>query len=321
MTRMVQSVLLVALAAQAVIIGQGSEVSRVLAGVRAALGGDEKLAAVKTVAVEGRTTRSRADGSSSVSDFEWYIELPDKFVRQDVFAQLGSTQLTRRTGFNGGDAIEEVDSPPAMGGNVMIMRPGGVTPGGQATPEQVEAQKRATLLANRREFTRLALGLFGTAFPVYPVEFAYGGQAESPDGKADVLDVKHPDGFTARLFVDAASHLPLMLTWMDKEPLRMQMGGGSPGGNARVVGSGHGEQGAPDPERMRQEMEQRIKEAEANRKTVEYRLFYSEYRNVNGVRLPSRIQRMVDGVPSEEHALEDIKVNGKIDAGKFKVAK
>lgn len=321
MKRVVQSVLLVALAAQAVIIGQGSEVSRVLAGVRAALGGEEKLAAVRTVAVEGRTTRSRADGSSSATDFEWYMELPDKFVRQDVFAQLGPTQLTRRAGFNGGEVIEEMDAPPSMGGNVMIMRPGGPTPGGQATPEQVEAQKRATLLANRRDFTRLALGMFGTAFPVYPVEFAYGGQAESPDGKADILDVKHPDGFTARLFVDATSHLPLMLTWMDKEPLRMQMGGRPGGaGNVQVMGGGHG-QAAPDPERLRQEMEQRMKEAEASRKTVEYRIFYAEYRNVNGVRLPSRIQRMVDGVPSEEHSLDEIKVNGKIDAGKFKVSR
>jgi hypothetical protein len=290
----------------------------VLAGIRAALGGEAKLAALKTVAVEGRTTRPRPDGSSSTSGFEWYMELPDKFVRREVFAQLGPNELSRRTGFNGADVIDEVDAPPSMGGGMVIMRPGSPAPGGTATPEQLEAQKQATLLANRREFARLALGMFGAASQVYPVEFAYGGQAESPDGKADILDVKHPDGFAARLFVDATSHLPLMLTWMDKEPLRLQMGGSRGGsGNVQVMGGGHGEQ--MDPEQIRREMEQRRKEAEANRKTVEYRLFYAEYRDVNGVRLPARIQRMIDGVPAEEYSLENVKVNSRIDAGKFKV--
>ena len=47
--------------------------------------------------------------------------------------------------------------------------------------------------------------------------YAYGGQAESPDGKADIIDVTGPDDFKARLFVDADTHLPLMLTYMEPE--------------------------------------------------------------------------------------------------------
>ena len=73
---------------------------------------------------------------------------------------------------------------------------------------------------------------------------------------------------------------------------------------------------------MQQEMEQRMKEAEANRRTVEYRIFYGDYKTVaGGVQMPTRIQRMIDGKPAEELSLEKIKVNQKIDPQKFEVTK
>ena len=72
---------------------------------------------------------------------------------------------------------------------------------------------------------------------------------------------------------------------------------------------------------MQEEMAARIKEAEAKRRTVEYRIIYADYKSFDGVRLPTRIQRMMDGLPTEEMSLEKIKVNGKIDAARFAVAK
>ena len=200
-------------------------------------------------------------------------------------------------------------------------------PGGQATPEQIEKQRTQALTIHRREFARLALGMFGSSFSPMPLEFKYAGQAESPDGKADVIEVQGADGFTAKLFVDSKSHLPLMLTWMDKEPLTMTMGPGGPGaasfstGGVQVVGGGRSGTSLEDAMRMQEEMAERMKQAEANRKVVEYRMFYTEYKAVDGVKLPTRIQRMVAGLPTEELALEKIKVNGKIDPNKFKSAK
>ena len=41
----------------------------------------------------------------------------------------------------------------------------------------------------------------------------YGGVAEAPDGKADVLEVKPEDARAMKLFVDQSSHKPLMLTY------------------------------------------------------------------------------------------------------------
>jgi hypothetical protein len=179
--------------------------------------------------------------------------------------------------------------------------------------------------------------MLGTSTSAYPVEFAYGGKVDSGDGKADLLIVTATDGFSAKLYVDGKSHLPLMLAWMDKEPMRVTMNNGAGsvqlgsgaqvrtfgtgGGGGQVVTQGAGGQGAPDMAKMQEEMAARMKEAEANRKMVEYRLFYADYKNFDGVKLPTRLQKMTDGLPTEEMNLDKIKVNGKIDAAKFAAGK
>ena len=331
MKRAFHSVLVTVLAAEALVIGQGPDAAKVLADVRAALGGDANLAAVTGVSIQGRSTRSMGDRTTT-NDFELAIELPDKFVKKEVIAVVGTSNIARTSGFNGDGLIEVVDTPPSMGGGMFITRMSGAAPGGmQATPEQIEIQRKALLASNKREFARLALGMFAASSSVFPVQFTYAGEAESPDGKAYIIDVKGADGFAARLFVDTKTRLPLMLTWMDKEPLRMTMGPGGGGvtssGGATVVSHGGQAQASPSPltpeqvEKMRQDMEQRAKEAEATRRTVEYRVFYADYKTFAGLQLPTRIQRMIDGKPTEELSFEKIKVNPKFDSKKFEVTK
>ena len=328
--RVIQAVVLTVLAAQVLAASQGADAKRVLNELRAALGGEDKLAAVKTLAVQGQSARVGPDGStSSASDFEWAIELPSRFVKREMFANLGGQKLYRRVGFNGPDVIEENDMPSGMtgGGGHMVVRsigPGMTAPGGTATPEQVAAQKAQTLIAARRDFARLTLGMLGGSFDAFPVEFTYAGQAEAPDGKADVLEVRGADGFVAKFFVDGRTHLPLMLSWMDREPLRMSLGPGGgtmSAGNVQVMSGGGGGRTPEDLARMQQDMADRMKEADAKRRTVEYRMFYSDYKAFNGVKLPTKIQRMMDGLPTEELSLETIKVNTKIDASRFQAGK
>lgn len=326
MKRTFQFVLLCVLAAEALIVGQGPEVKRVLADVRAALGGDANLEAVKSVAVEGRMTRSMG-GRSMTNDFEFAFELPDKFVKKDAMAVMGSSTISRTTGFNGEGLIEVIDTPPSMGGGMTITRMGAGPGGMQATPEQLETQRKALVANNKRDFARLTLGMFATTQPVFPLEFAYGGEAEAPDGKAHVIDVKGPDGFVARLFVDMKTHLPLMLSWMDKEPMRMTVGSGPAGSGVVTIGHGAhaiptGQRGTPEQAAANSRaIEEQMKEMEANRRTVEYRIFYGDYKEFAGVRMPTRIQRMVDGQAIEELNFEKIKVNPKLDAKKFEVTK
>jgi hypothetical protein len=322
--------LVAVLAAETLVVAQNAEVTRILAAVRTALGGERALAAVQTMDVEGTRTRAREDGTSRASAFSMAFALPDRFVKQEAMAEIGGMTISRSTGFNGAGLIDEVETPPQMGGMMVFRGPGGGAPDGEMTPEQQAREREDAMTARRHEFARLSLGMLAASTPAFPVEFAYVGEAESPDGKADVLDVTGEGGFAVRLFVDQKSHLPLMLSWMDREPLTMVAGGGpgvmtmsaggghattGSGGRASAVGSGSPE----DVAKMRADMDAHMKEADAKRRVVEYRLFYSDYKAFDGVKVPTRIQQMIDGQPTEELQFEKIKVNGTIDPKRFVV--
>jgi hypothetical protein len=347
-----------AVAAPALVAGQGGDADKILAAARQALGGEKKLEAVKSLAIEGRSLRISPAGTSTESDFEVAIELPDRFMRRDAVVNMGNMSIYRNSGFNGEGLINEMDTPPQLagGGNVVMFRstggaggttftmgPGGaVTSGTPPTPEQQEAARRATLLTAKQDFARMVLGMFATSPAAYPLTMTFAGQAESPEGKADIIEVKGEGDFTARLFIDATTHLPLMLSWMAKEPLTMSRsvssgpGGATAvtvGGGAPVV-AGHAPAGQvsagqtpranmtpEEREKLMKQLDEQTKEAEAKRRVVEYRLFYSDYRSVDGVQLPHRLQRSIDGKPTEEVTFDKVKLNAKIDAKKFTVTK
>ena len=312
MKRTFHTVVVVALAAPVLVLGQAHDVSKVLADMRSALGGD-KLEAVRTMAIEGTSTRTVSEGESHASNFEMAFELPDKYVTTNVLGNINGFDILRTTGFNGSDLIDHTEMPPNMGGAHMIRigTPGGAAAGGELTPEQEAAQQAALVRRNKTEFARLALGMFGSGLPDYPLEFAYAGMAEAPDGTAHVLDVSGDGEFAVRLFIDSETNLPLMLSWMAPEPLVITAGG--PGGGrmmTRTVTRGSSEQ-------VRADTERELREAEANRRTVEYRMFYADYREFEGVQIPTRIQRMVDGSPTEEITFDKIEVNKTLDAKTF----
>jgi len=351
------SIAIALFAVQALVAAQTRDASQVLADTRAALGGD-KLAALKGLTGTGRILRTTPNGNTMENEFEVALELPDKYLMRSVLAAMGNMSIYRNSGFNGNQAIEEIDRPPNLqtGGGTMIMRVGsplgGTADPSQMTPEQKAEVDKTRLLQNRKEYARLALGMFAAAPATYPLTFAYAGEAESPDGKADVIDVTGEGDFAVRLFVDQRTHMPLMLTWMDKEPLVMTMtsgpggaqtvtsagggnmtfsttvggGGGGTVVQQTVVAGGGGGSSAPQmtPEqrdKMIADMDARRKEAEAKRRTVEYRVYYADYQAVNGVLLPHKIQRSIDGKPTEEMVFDQLKVNPKIDPKKFQVTK
>ena len=111
MKRAIQAMCVAVVAGELLIAGQGADVARVLSQVRAALGADNRRRA-KTVSIEGRSTRTSANNTSSTNDFEMAMELPDKFMKREVFANFNGMALMRRSGFNGAQLIDETDAPP-----------------------------------------------------------------------------------------------------------------------------------------------------------------------------------------------------------------
>ena len=172
------------------------------------------------------------------------LDLPDKYLRQET-PQGGGMMIAGggRSGFAGDRPLQKLSFGGAPGGGGMIIRMGGtgapIESGEKPTAEQL-AQMSKTLVRNGQvEASRLMLGWFAAAHPAANAHYTYAGEAESVDGKAFVIDVKNADNFTARLFIDQQTHLPLMVTYKAPQP-RVMTAGASPmpsGGGGHVIRS------------------------------------------------------------------------------------
>jgi hypothetical protein len=144
---------------------------------------------------------------------------------------------------------------------------------------------------------------------------AWVGTAESPGGKADVLEFKPADQAVIRLFLESASHLPLMITWQGIAP-RIFV--------ARRGGSGRGQTDQPTAETGRAPAleggslgpagEQRSGGAASQ---VTFQMYLAEYRSVNGVKLPHLITRAMNGQTNEEWTITGYKVNPALKSNTF----
>jgi hypothetical protein len=253
--------------------------AELLAQARAALGGESKLSKVQGLSCAGTVQRSIGDRQVT-GDVTIDLQLPDKFLRSDSIAPRGDAALVvTEQGINGDQLLRHsktLNTPPGA----IIRAP---------PPPAKGSEQEAQLLRNSRaELARTMLGLLLASPASMPLEFNYAGEAESPDGKADVLDVTGPSSFVAKLFLDKASHRPLMMVYRGVSPrvvVQTQRGGPPPGEGAH----------APAPPPMPEQ--------------VDINMFLDDYKAVDGVLLPHHITRSVDGQPSEDMVFKTIKVN------------
>nr|MBP8274161.1 hypothetical protein [Acidobacteriota bacterium] len=304
---------------------------------RQALGGDKKLAAITSFVATGQTRQVRGDNLIPI-EFQINVQLPDRYSRRDETPAVESGYST--SGFNG-DGLVQLPAPvaPSAAQMAAMARPGGPPP---PTQEQLDAaqamQRKARVVTLKQDFTRLTLGMFAGSFPNYPLTFTRIGIAESPQGKADIVEAKGPDNFTARLFISQDTHLPVMLTWTTPAragatamgaPAGARAGGAAappmqapPAGGARVGGAAApptappagvtppaGGVAAPGAARP------------APPAPPENRLYFADYREVDGMQLPFRLRRAVGADTTEETTFDRYKLNVKIDPKKFEVVK
>ena len=297
--------------------------AQVLAAARAAMGGDT-LRSVTSILATGRTRRVRGDNLVPI-EFEIAIELPDKYVRKDEVPAEESDPTS--TGFAGTEIIQ-LPPPPAG-------RPGGPPsgaggrPGGPPapTPEQLEAQRAARLTTVKQDFARVALGLIPGSLATFPMTFAYAAQAQAPQGNADVLDVRGPGNFAARLFIHTETHLPIMISWQAPPSGVVVTTPGQPA--PRTVAPGAVIVSAPPPpaanapaeekERYAKELAGLRQKAQAT--PVEHRLYYADYRDADGVTFPFRLRRAIGSDTTEETTFDRFRLNTKIDPRKFAVGR
>jgi len=269
--------------------------AELLAQARAAIGGAAALAKVQGLSCTGSIQRMLGDRQVT-GELAIELRLPDKILRTESISPMGDGALVvSEQGLNGDVLLRNtrtVNAPPGM-----FIR----TPPAPAAGSDAETQAIRNARAELGRFA-IAMLLDTRGAP----EVAYGGEAESPDGKADVLELKGAGSFAAKLFLDKANHRPLMLAYRGASPrmvVQTQRMQGPPPADA-VSGAagrgGHGDAAAPPPPEI-----------------VDINFFFDDYRSFDGVLLPHHLSRSVDGQPAEEWTFKTIKINPSFKADAF----
>ena len=265
-----------------------TKAAELVAQARAALGGESKLSKVQGLSAAGTYQRDAGERQLS-GDITIDLQLPDKMVRTDSMNPIGDATVVMLQGINGDQVLR--NSRTIGGGPGMIFR---VAPPAAGSDAEGQALRNA-----RAELARFTLALLLTAPPSMPIEFAYGGEAEADDGKADVIDAKGQGSFAARIFLDQKSHRPLMLQYRGAAP-RM------------VVQTRRADGPPPDPGHAQSDPNQAGRGLAPQLpppQIVDIQMFLDDYKPVDGVLLPHHISRSIDGKPNEEWTFKTIKLN------------
>jgi hypothetical protein len=263
----------------------------VLAQARAALGSEAKLKTLQSLTINGKIRRLMGEREME-GELQFDILLPDKLMKSETLSPMHGVEISRTEVLNGTEIWSENNT--GGGGNIVIRR-------GDDTPQGRETANRAA----RAEIMRFWLGCLLTPPASAGLQFSFAGEAEAPDGKADVLEVKSSEGFAARLFLDQKSHHPLLLTYQGRQPrmVTMQSTSGPP---------------------SEAELQKRIKEAEAqaaNQSLVEFQMRFSDFREEGGLTFPHRITKGSNDTISEEWELTKFKLNPALKPERFEKKK
>ena len=281
MKQMLFASLLVVAAGASPALAQGDRAATVLAEARKALGGEDKLRAVKTLEAAGEFRRTFGEAQMD-GELEILIETPDKLRRNEDINMPGGGLMTRTEVLNGDEVWDDSGQRGGMGHSMIMMR----GPGGDADPERLKEMQRRM---RRGDLARLSLAWLLTS----DAKVTHAGVAEAPDGKADVLEFTAADGPPMRLFIDQKTHMPLMITWQGPEP-RMMMRRAGPGAGGADAESSAREAAAADTAPPRQ---------------VTFEMRLEGYRAVDGIQLPHTITRGTNGQVNDEWTVKSYKIN------------
>ena len=285
----------------------------IVAAARQALGGD-KLAAVRTLSARGQTRRLRGNNLVPIL-FEMDLEFPDKYLRKDEspFDNSEPTSL----GFNGSDLLQVPPpaAPPARAGAPPVPQ------------TALDAARTARIRTVKQDFVRFALGMFAQSFETYPLTFGYAAQAQAPQGTADVLDVRGADGFALRFLIQSETHLPVMVSWTLPPTSVVVAAAGQPPpttvapGAVVVTAPALPPASAPQEQKDQYAREVQALRQKAQATPVEHRIYFADYRDVDGIKLPFRLRRAIGTDTTEETTFDRFQINPRIAAQKFAVTR
>ena len=252
--------------------GEKERAQKIVAQLRKAVFGEIKPDSVKGLSLIWDVRRSKANGDEDTGQFACDLLLPNKYFTRDMQIVSGSQgQFIIYKLVNGDQSWSDVTT---SGGEIPV-----VTYGGPPTPEDQVKELQNIRREQAFQLIRLAL----PPSPDFPLTFSYAGEAQARDGSADMIDVRGPNDFSARLFVDKGSSRLILMTY--PEPGAMLISGSS---GAAPVGQ------ATSPK-------------DVTRAEAKYR--FSEYREVGGVMMPHLMTYESGGKIRAEYKLKRFELN------------
>lgn len=311
--------------------------AQVLAEAQKALGGADKLKAVQRLEVKGKSARQPQGNFTIEGNFEYAFELPDKFRhKEDIGMQ--DTTIDMLQLLNGQEVSTKTDMG-AQGANLGNFDEGNRGRGGRggrgndiarfltggASSDDPAENRKAIATQMARLAMLLLLNPLGE-------EVAWIGVAESPDGRADVLEFKTPDGVATHLVIDEKTHMPLMLTWVGPAQNFFnnrggnQGGGRGGGGNFRGGGGGNFPQSqAPNPNQGNQGQILGQNQGQGRRgggnnaqpQQTNLQMHVSDYKTVSGIKFPHLLQGGANNETTEEFVIKNLRINPSFRADYF----
>ncbi len=265
---------------------------------RQAIGGDIEIQKVKSLTIIGKTTKTfDFDGSNKAEqgDLEINLQMPDKFQK---LIKTGTTDSSNNEN-------KEVD--------VVIVRKGGgeaertAKNSGDADKNiEVIIDDKSTLEKSNEgekmrhnELLRTTLFLLLTAPEGVDVAYNSGGEGDVDGLACDIVDATS-NGETFKLYLDKSSHLPKMMRYQGFQPIFMKFTK-----DADKVGDNKTEIKVFDKKLDKPE-------------TAQFEVKFSDYRSVNGLRLPFKWTQTMAKKSDEISEISSFEVNPANISYKFK---
>jgi hypothetical protein len=240
---------------------------------------------------EGIQTRGMRDVVSGTSVNR--IELPgapvgtERTVMGMPIPQPGGPDASRSPGSVRDAALETATQPRTA-------------PPGVDNPD-VQAALREQLL---HEFASLSYAWLAQSPATFPLQASYGGSQPSDNGTVEAIDLRGPNEFVARLFVDQTTKRPLLLSYREVVPRRI---------GYVTTARPNAETTPPSSRGGEEELERTVQ------------LYLNDYRAVEGpqkmvLHLPFQMVRAVNGQLVEEWRVEKYRLNPGLKAKTFERA-
>jgi hypothetical protein len=299
---------------------------------RTAIGGDASIDAVRSMTINGRTTKTfviNGETRTEPGETDIALQLPDKLMKTVKIGADGEglgTEIMRKqhdvmvlrstkdgegvvAGQGEGTATRKIiikkDDGTVMssgdGGKVWVEKGESEALPGDGKRVVIEKAHRAEHEGMRQnELLRLTLGLLLSAPEGMDVDYTFAGEGDVDGTTCSIVNAEFA-GSSIKLYISKASSLPVMIAYTGHQmPQIFQF---------KVEGPKTGDDAKKDVVFFKKDM--------AEPADAEFQIRFSDYRGVNGVQLPYRWTTTVNGKADETFDVNAYEINPSNISEKF----